>query len=266
MGSEREFFKDDAERWREIDDLRENVAKRLRIRKGSTVLDVLVGEGDFARTVAKRSNESYVVAGEILASDMKEAKRRIRRDKLKERVELLRMDVTLMPFRKGCFDYAVNFSGWEDFTSVSGEELLEKAFGEMVRVLRTSGSIAVTFIPRLEPKDEVSRKDVELLEYMYKSSKRPVYFLEGFFIQMLEKHGIRLLKKRVFEARKNRFRPQHAKRFLKWVCRNYKSFYAPDVEMRSYEEILRRFGRFIEKYGLKERRYKFILLQGKKER
>jgi len=258
------FYKSDKERWNEIDKVRRKAAEHLRIPQGSRVLDVLVGEGDFARAVAKSSKGTRVIAGEILASDLKEAKRRVERDKLKEQVELLRMDVTRMAFVKNSFDYVVNFSGWRDFTAISGEELIDRAFNEMVRVLKTDGILAVTFIPALEPRDEVSRKDRELQEYMYKSSKRPKLFHEKFFLQMFEKHGIKLLGKNVFETPKSRLRPSDAKRFLEWVCKNYKSFYAPDVEMRPHEEILREFGEFIEKHGIRERRSKFILLTGKK--
>lgn len=177
---------------------------------------------------------------------------------------MLTMDVTYMAFVKNSFDYVVNFSGWQDFTAVSGEELIDRAFSEMVRVLKKNGALAVTFTPALESTDELSRKDKELQEFMYKSSKRPKFFHEKFFLQMFENHGIKLLGKNEFETPKSRLRPGDAKRFLEWVCTNYKSFYAPDVEMRSYEEILREFGGFIEKYGIRERRSNFILLIGKK--
>jgi hypothetical protein len=48
------------------------------------------------------------------------------------------------------------------------------------------------------------------------------------------------------------------------ACSNYKNFYAPDVEMRTHEEILRKFQQFIGKYGIREMKSTFILLAGKK--
>jgi len=259
-----QFYESDAERWMEIDKLRSKVAEHLQVSHGSRVLDVLVGEGDFARAVAESSKQTQVTAGEILASDLREAKRRIERDRLKEHVDLLRMDVTCMAFAADSFDYVVNFSGWEDFTALSGEEFIDKVFSEMVRVLRAKGTLALAFIPALTPKDELSRKDEELQEYLYKSHKRPKYFHEEFFIQMLKRHGVKLEEKKSFETRKSRLNPNDAKKFLKWCCDNYRSFYAPDVVMRPYGEIIRRFGKFIQKYGVRERRSKFILLIGKK--
>lgn len=259
-----EFYESDKERWHEIDKVRDKVAKHLHVSRRSTVLDVLVGEGDFARAIAKSSKENRVIAGEILATDLNEAKHRIERDRLKGRVEVLRMDVTCMPFVKDSVDDVVNFFGWEDFTAISGEDLIDKAFREMVRVLKMNGILAVTFIPPLEPKDKVSRRDEELYEYMYKSSKRPKFFHEKFFLQMFEKHQIKFLRKNIFETPKSRLQPSDAKRYIEWSCRNYKSFYARDVEMRPYREILREFGEFIGKYGIRERRSKFILLIGKK--
>jgi hypothetical protein len=81
---------------------------------------------------------------------------------------------------------------------------------------------------------------------------------------MFEKHGIELVGKKVFETPKSRLRPPDAKRFIEWSCKNYRNFYAPDVEMRQYEEIIQEFGEFIERYGIRERRSKFVLLIGKK--
>jgi ubiquinone/menaquinone biosynthesis C-methylase UbiE len=258
------FYDSDEERWNEINKVRSKIAEHLQIPQGSLVLDVLVGEGDFARTVAKCSRDTHVIAGEILASDLKEAKRRVERDALKERIELLMTDVTRMPFKENTFEYVANFLGWEDFAAISGEEKIDDAFKEMARVLKTHGILAIAFIPLLEFNDAVSRKDIELQEYMYKSVKRPRFFHEEFFLQMFENHGLSFLRKDVFETQKNRLRPKDAKRFLKWNYDNYRSFYAPDVEMRPYEETLGKFREFIDKYGIRENKSKFVLLVGKK--
>lgn len=162
------------------------------------------------------------------------------------------------------FDHVVNFTGWEDFTAVSGEEFIDKAFSEMTRVLKPDGILAVTFIPALESKDEISRKDKELQEFMYRSKKRPRFFEEEFFHQMFEKHGVRLLRRKIFQTPKSRLEPSDSERKIKWICRNYKSFYAPDVEMRTYDEILMEFQQFIEKYGIREMKSSFTLIVGKK--
>jgi ubiquinone/menaquinone biosynthesis C-methylase UbiE len=70
------------------------------------------------------------------------------------------MDVTNMAFCNSSFDCVVNFAGWEDFTAISGEELIDKAFSEMVRVLKANGFLAVTFTPRLSQTMK-SRKETE---------------------------------------------------------------------------------------------------------
>jgi ubiquinone/menaquinone biosynthesis C-methylase UbiE len=263
-GLNSDYYESDEKRWNEIDKVRNKVVEHLQIPEGSRVLDVLVGEGDFTRAVAKSSKGIFVVAGEILGSDLKEAKRRSERDKLKDVTEFLRMDVTSMAFIDDSFDYVVNFIGWEDFAAVSGEEFINNVFGEMVRVLRKGGALAITFIPSLESMGEISKKDDELLEYMYKSRKRPKYYREEFFLRKFEKYGIKLVSRNVFETSESRLRPADARKFIEWSCKNYRNFYASDVEMRPYKEILREFGEFIEKHGIRERRSKFILLIGKK--
>jgi ubiquinone/menaquinone biosynthesis C-methylase UbiE len=258
------FYQNDQERWAEIGRVKKNVAKDLQISRGSVILDVLVGEGDFSRAVAVSSKGTFVVAGEILSSDLREAKRRIEKEKLKERMELLRMDVTSMAFCDSSFDYIVNFTGWEDFTAISGEELIDKTFTEMTRVLKANGFLAVAFIPALGLQDEISRRDKELQDFMYRSGKRPVFFNEEFFNQEFEKHGIKILRRKIFKTSKNRLQPSDSKGYIKWICSNYKNFYAHDVEMRTYKEILGEFQHFIEKYGIREMKSTFILLVGKK--
>lgn len=223
------FYKNDEERWNEIAKVKKKVAQFLRIPRGSLVLDVLVGEGDFTRALAKSTRASQLIAGETTASDISETKQKIEKDRLKKRIDQLRMDITCMALVKGSFDYVVNFSGWEDFAAVSGEELIDKAFQEMIHAVKANGALAATFIPALEPKDEVSMRDEELQEYMYKSRRRPRYFHEKFFLQMFKKHKIKLLTRTTFETAKSRLRPRDAKAFIEWHCKNHKSFYPLDV-------------------------------------
>lgn len=78
--------------------MKRQVAESFHIPRGSVILDVLVGEADFSRAIAVSSKGSYVVAGEILSLDLKEAKRRIEEKKLKKKIELLKMGVTSMAF------------------------------------------------------------------------------------------------------------------------------------------------------------------------
>lgn len=258
------FHESDRERWEAIDQVRKKIVEHLQVPQGSRVLDVLVGESDFSRAIVKSSEGSFTVAGEILQSDLEEAKRRVERDQLKKRIELLKMDVTYMPFRKNSFDYVVNFTGWEDFTAVSGKEKVGTAFSEMARVLRPSGVLAVTFIPAVDARDETAKKDARLYRYMYKSKKKPEYFHEGLFLRMFKKHGIQILEKNIFETPKNRLRPEDARKYVEWICGNYRSFYAADVEMRPSADIMQRFEGFMGKYGTRERRSEFVLLKGRK--
>jgi ubiquinone/menaquinone biosynthesis C-methylase UbiE len=258
------FYQNDQERWVEIGRVKKHVAEELHIPRGSIILDVLVGEGDFSRAVAVSSERCHVVAGELLPSDLREAKRRVEEEKLKKKIDLLRIDVTNMAFRDSSFDCVVNFAGWEDFTAISGEELIDKAFSEMTRLLKANGLLAVTFTPALELENTISRKDKELQEFMYKSEKKPRFFEEEFFHRLFERHKIKILYRKAFETPKSRLKPLDSKGKIKWICSNYKNFYSPDVEVRTYEEILGEFRHFIEKYGIREMNSSFITLVGKK--
>jgi ubiquinone/menaquinone biosynthesis C-methylase UbiE len=258
------FYGSDVERWKGIDHVRKRVVEHLRVPTGLKVLDVLVGESDFSRAIAKSSKGSLIVAGEILQSDLEEARLRVERDGLKKRIELLKMDVTCMPFMESSFDYVVNFGGWEDFTAVSGEKRVGRAFGEVARVLKPRGVLAITFIPALDASDWISKKDAELHGYMYKSAKKRKYFHEESFLRMFKKHGIKILERDLLETPKNRLRPKDARNYIEWMCGNYRRFYAADVEMRTSEDIIRGFGGFIEECGIREMRSDFVLLKGRK--
>jgi ubiquinone/menaquinone biosynthesis C-methylase UbiE len=226
------FYRNDRERWSEINKVRETAAKNLAIPTGSHVLDVLAGPADFSIMIAKAYDDVEVTAVEITGGDIQEARQRIETEGLRNKISLVRMDVTNMKFSSNAFDYVVNFVGWEDLAAISGEELVITAFDEMVRVLKPSGVLAVTFIPTLEAEDDVANTDNQLRGYMYRSVKGPKYFPEEFFLQMFQRQNIRPVNKTIFRTSRSRLSPEDAKGYISWICENYKSFYAPDVEMR----------------------------------
>jgi len=51
---------------------------------------------------------------------------------------------------------------------------------------------------------------------------------------------------------------------LKWWYDNYKTFYPPDVKLRSFKEVMEKFGKFIDMYGTREYISYVIVLIGEK--
>jgi len=126
-----EFFENDQERWDALKKLRYDIAKYLKIKPNSKILSVLVGHAGFSRAIVKTYN-TKVTAIEIVDSDIKEAKKKIKEEGLEDKVEIIKMNATDMRFSDNTFDYVVNFIGWEDLTAISGEKSVEKVFSEMV--------------------------------------------------------------------------------------------------------------------------------------
>ena len=261
MGSE--FFSNDTERWDAISNLKYDVAKYLKFKPNSKILDVLVGYADFSRAIAKIHNVN-VTAIEITDEDIEGAIERIEKEKLHNKVEIIRMNATDMEFPDEYFDYVVNFIGWEDLTAVSGEEGVEKVFSEIARVLKKDGHLIITFSPEIAVIDKISKKDKELDEYMWLSKKRRMYFSESFFKNLFKKYKFKVIDRKSFQTEKRRVTPKDAKDLLKWSYENYESFYARDVKMRSDKEIIEKFGEFINNYGTLVRESHVILLIGKK--
>ena len=239
--------------------MRYKVAKLINIPPNSKVLDVLVGYANFSRAIAKVHNTN-LIAIEITDVDIKEAIKKTKEEGLQDKVKIIKMDATKMEFPDETFDFVVNSIGWEDLAAISGREGIEKVFSEMVRVLKKGGILLITFIPEIEVNDEISKMDKELLDFIWKSKKRPV-FQRKLFLGIIQKIQYQTFKE--FKLEKSRIKPAYG--YLKWFHDNYKSFYAPDVEMRSLDEIFNKFGDFIRKYGIREMCSHVIALVGKKK-
>ena len=253
------FFENNQERWDAEKKLRYKVAKCIEIRPNSKVLDVLVGYADFSRAIAKIHNVK-VMAIEIVEEDIKEAKVKVKKEGLQNKVKIIKMDATDMKFPDESFDYVVNFIGWEDLIVFSGREAIEKVFSEMSRVLKKNGLLLITFIPEVRPKNFVERKDIELERFMWSGTKR--FLPKNSFLKLFKKYNIKLIEERRIQTNKNRIRPEDAKGLIKWMCKNYPKW-SPKAKIRRYPEIIEKFGDFIEKYGMHSS-FQVIVLIGKK--
>jgi len=256
------FYKNDEERFNEIKKVKKKVAKSLNISPDDKVLDVLVGYGDFSREAAK-SSIANVFAIEINMEDMKEAIKRIKEEKLEDKVKIIRMDAANMGFRDETFDWVINFIGWEDLTAFSGIEGVENVFKEMVRVLKKNGNISIVFIPQIEGRDYISKFDREIEEFIWVSEKRRFFFKREFFENLFKEYNIEIIKIKTFKTHKDRMIPEDGLGKLKWTYDNYKSFY-PEAEMRDFDEVIKKYGDFIKKYGMREERSNFTLIVGRK--
>ncbi|MBA7513726.1 hypothetical protein ES705_05744 [subsurface metagenome] len=260
---EKSFYTADEERWKEEFELRKKAAEYLKVPNGAKVLEILVGEADYGRIVAKYYNVE-VISIEINENDIKNAKIKIKKDGLTNNVTILKRDVVGNKFPDNSFDYIINFIGWTDVTAYYGRQVVEKVIKETLRVLKENGTISISFTPKIAPVDDISRKDIELQNFMWVSEQRPEHFDEEFFIELLKKHHVKIVKKHIITAKKSRINPKDAKGGIEWESLHCNDWYPPDVKFRAPEEIFKKFSKHINKYGVPSHMNKIVLLIGNK--
>jgi ubiquinone/menaquinone biosynthesis C-methylase UbiE len=192
-----------------------------------------------------------VIAVEITDEDILDALSRNRKEGISDRVKIIKSDATRMPFPSARFNHCVNFLGWEDLTAISGLIGVNQVMDEIVRVLRPEGRVWLTFTPQITGNDVISKNDRELDDFIYIGERRRIYFDEKYFVDLLESRGLNVIETRDFTSEQRRIKPESAKGIFRWLCDNYKSFY-PQVQLRSYQDIMKKYGEFIDKYGIRE--------------
>jgi SAM-dependent methyltransferase len=119
---------------REVDD----VASRLGLAPGDTVLDVACGHGNFTTALARRVGPDGLVIGLDIASAMlARAARRVRAARLSN-VLLIRGDALALPFGDGSVRRLNCSGGLHQFPS------LERACAEFARVLAPGGALTAS--------------------------------------------------------------------------------------------------------------------------
>jgi demethylmenaquinone methyltransferase/2-methoxy-6-polyprenyl-1,4-benzoquinol methylase len=145
-------------RWR-----RQTVAA-LRLRPGSSVLDVATGTGSLAAEIVRSTSAAVSVTGCDLNERMLSvARRRTRRAS----VEFVRCDATHLPFRDGAFDVVTIAFAIDDMPD------REACVDEMWRVLRPGGQLALL---------ELSQPDEGSLRLAYRLYLRTFRALRHFSV------------------------------------------------------------------------------------
>ena len=146
----------------------------LAVEKGETVLEIGTGTGCSLREIASSVGKAGKAYGiDITPQMLKQAKRRIKKAKLPDRVELFEADAREMPFQDHKFDAVYMASTLEAFDTPD----ISKVLREVKRVLKPGGRLGVA---SLSKEGREKSKFVVFYEWLHKTfpkyaSCRPIY-------------------------------------------------------------------------------------------
>ncbi len=116
---------------------RRELARRLRLEPGDTILEVATGTGSNLKVIAEETGDGVTSFGLDISSRMLErARRKLRHSS--PAPELVAGNAHYLPFAEGVFDAVLGGYGTKYFTDKA------QALGEMFRVARPGGRILVT--------------------------------------------------------------------------------------------------------------------------
>lgn len=116
---------------------RSKTARALALTKGARVLDLATGTADLALRVAREEATCHVVGLDPSANMLEVGRRKVQRQQLSERVELIQGDAQSLPFPDRSFDGVCIAFGIRNVPD------RPRALREMARVTRSGGRIAI---------------------------------------------------------------------------------------------------------------------------
>jgi ubiquinone/menaquinone biosynthesis C-methylase UbiE len=229
--------------YQKLDGLRLRIARDLPLKPGMHILDVATGSGFFAIEVA-RCDRSLQIAGiDISQSDIRNARKNIKKQSLDDRIEILEMDATKIRFPPEEFDMAINFTGLEDIHMTRGRAGVQKTFLEVNRVLKPQSFFCFVVMPPEEMETQAQKIEVALFSYICDAT----WLAAKDYEEMLSQANFRLIRRKSYYTGK-KLTPAQAKAEIRFACKTDPKIYG--IKTPPFEEIWAKFGQNIEKNGL----------------
>ena len=116
---------------------RKKAINQFRKHNPKTILDIATGTADMAIMACKLLNPEKIFGIDISQQMLEEGKKKIDKEQLGEKIELLRGDSEAISFGENTFDGVMAAFGVRNF------ENLEKGLAEMLRVLKPGGQMVI---------------------------------------------------------------------------------------------------------------------------
>lgn len=115
---------------------RKKVVKSVKKANPKTVLDIATGTGDLAIQIAK-STQAQITGFDLSAGMLEVGRKKVSKEKLDDRIEMIQGDAENMPFENNSFDVITVAFGVRNF------ENLKKGLDEIYRVLKPGGKFII---------------------------------------------------------------------------------------------------------------------------
>lgn len=115
---------------------RKKVVKSVKKANPKTVLDIATGTGDLAIQIAK-STQAQITGFDLSAGMLEVGRKKVAKEKLDDRIEMIQGDAENMPFENNSFDVITVAFGVRNF------ENLKKGLDEIYRVLKPGGKFII---------------------------------------------------------------------------------------------------------------------------
>lgn len=115
---------------------RKKVVKSVKKANPKKVLDIATGTGDLAIQIAK-STQAQITGFDLSAGMLEVGRKKVTKEKLDDRIEMIQGDAENMPFENNSFDVITVAFGVRNF------ENLKKGLDEIYRVLKPGGKFII---------------------------------------------------------------------------------------------------------------------------
>lgn len=242
--------------WVELEGIRESISRDLGLTGSMKILDIGTGWGFFAISIAKQLKKGEIVGIDIVPRGLNKAREFIKKAKVEDVIEILRMDATKLSFPKNCFDLAVSFLGMRDIHMTRGKEGVKEATKEMIRVTKPGGKIALCVTPPEDAETEDEKLAIEVEGEVFGAKSLP----KQIYADMFRENKVVLKKTRAYYTNK-KLTAKQAETELKEGIEIARRIYGKNVP--GFKEMWKRYKKKIEAFGY-GMYSKIVMVAGKK--
>ena len=244
--------------WTCLGETRDAIARDITRREGSLTLDIACGYGYYTMKLSSNNPTGMVVAVDIVPSAFVNMKRLQSRLGNNDNLEPLMADSSLLPLRSDVFDLATSFLGMRDIYMTRGRKGVEATIGEMIRVSKETGRIALAVTPPDLAEATAARVAIDVEGEVFGARSMP----STFYTELLKEKGVDHTESKTYSTGLM-MTAEQTKVELEEGIEIVKEIYDRDVQ--DFDEVWTRYGSTIERHGY-GMYSKITVISGKKTR